>query len=127
MTIHETRTPLAPAEVIERARSFFTHAGTPYAAFAEQAGDGFLKLHLEVGEIVIAALPQGDSTWVRGSASRGAHLLTRFLTTLASPLDARQTTHRHGVHQTRAAQVETPGDRASRPTESGAPLAAQAA
>jgi hypothetical protein len=127
MTIHETRTPLAPAEVIERARSFFTHAGTPYAAFAEQAGDGFLKLHLEVGEIVIAALPQGDSTWVRGSASRGAHLLTRFLTTLAPSLDAKQTTHRRGLRRTRAAQVETLADRDSAPTESGARPAAQAA
>ena len=126
MTIHEIRTPLAPAEVIGRARSFFALAGTPYAAFAEVVGEGFLKLHMEVGEIVIAALPQGDSTWVRGSASRGAHLLTGFLTTLASPLDAKQTTHRYGVHETRAAQVETFGDVTPMP-EPGALPAAQTA
>lgn len=107
MTIHEIRTPLSPAEVIGRARSFFALAGTPYAAFAEVVGEGFLKLHMEVGEIVVAALPQGDSTRVRGSASRGGHLLTRFLTTLAPPLDATQTTHSYGVHETRAAQVAT--------------------
>ena len=102
MTIHEIRTPLAPAQVIGRARSFFALAGTPYAAFAEVVGDGFLKLHLEVGEIVIGASRQGDSTCVRGSASRGAHLLTRFLITLAPPLDAEQKTHRYRLPESRA-------------------------
>ena len=87
MTIHETITALSPAEVIDRARSFFTLAATPYAAFEERSTEGYLKLHMEVGEILIAAFLRGDSTWVRGSASRGAHLLTRFLTTLTPPLD----------------------------------------
>lgn len=105
MTIHEVHTDLSPAEVIRRARSFFTLAGTPYAAFAEISGDGFLKLHLEVGEIIIAALPRGDSTWVRGSASRGGHLLARFLTALAPALDGKQTTHRHEHHETKMAGI----------------------
>jgi hypothetical protein len=107
MTIHEIRTRLSPAEVIERARSFFALAGTPYASFPERAGKGYLKLHMEVGEIVIGAAERDGETVVRGSASRGAHLLTGFLTTLAPPLDARCTTHRPGLHETHAAQVET--------------------
>jgi hypothetical protein len=99
MTIHEIRTDLSPAEVIERARTFFALAGTPSAAFPEQRGAGFLKLHVEVGEIVIAALPEDDHTRVRGSASRGAQLLMRFLTTLGHPLDARQTVNRYRDRQ----------------------------
>ena len=105
MTIHETRTHLTPTEVIERALSFFALAGSSYAAFPDRIEEGFLKLHMEVGEILIGAVPHGDWTWVRGSASRGGHLLTRFLTTLGPPLDANQTTYRHGQHETLGAQV----------------------
>ena len=126
MTIHEIRTPLSPAAVIERARSFFALASTAYAASEEQIDQGFLKLHMEVGEVVIGAFPDGRTTCVRGSASRGAHLLTRFLTTLASPLDASQTTHRPGLHRVRAAQVATPPEGAS-PSSADARPAARAA
>jgi hypothetical protein len=108
MRIHEIQTHLSADEVIERARSFFTHAGTPYASFEENVGDGWIRLHLEVGEIVIGTVARDEATLVRGSASRGAHLLTRFLTTLAAPTDARQTLHRHGVHEVRGAQVAVP-------------------
>jgi hypothetical protein len=101
MTIHEMQTELMPAEVIERARSFFATAGTPYSAFPERADQAFLKLYVEVGEILIGAIGMDGWTWVRCSASRGAHLLTRFLTALGSPNDASQTTHRPGLHRTR--------------------------
>ena len=122
MTIHEIQTPLDPTEVIERARSFFVLAGTPYAAFPEQVGAGFLRLHLEVGEVVIGTVPRDGGTLVRGSASRGAHLLTQFLTTLGQPCDAKQTIHRHGLRQTRASRVQkfavqgaTPAEPVARP------------
>lgn len=105
MRIHEIRTQLPADQVIERARLFFTHAGTPYASFEENVGEGWIRLFLEVGEIVIGTVPQDAGTLVRGSASRGAHLLTRFLTTLAPPSDARQTLHRHGVREVRGARV----------------------
>ena len=107
MTIHETRTPLPPATVIELARSFFPLAGSSYAGFPEQGGEAYLKLHMEVGEILIAALPRGEETWVRATASRGGHLVTRFLTLLAPPLDAQQTAHRYRHHMTHGAAVET--------------------
>lgn len=96
MTIYETDTALAPSEVVARARSFFELAFSPYAAFAEQIGDGHLRLRLEVGEVVIGALRNGGSTRVRGSASRGAHLLTQFLASIAPPEAVRQQTNRHG-------------------------------
>ena len=35
MTIHEIRTSLTPAEVIERAGAYFALAGSPSAAFVE--------------------------------------------------------------------------------------------
>ncbi len=106
MTIHEIRTDLTPAEVIERARSFFATAGTPYSAFPERSDQAFLKLYVEVGEILIGAIRMDGWTWVRCSASRGAHLLTRFLTALASPNDASQTTHRPGLHRTRGSSTQ---------------------
>ena len=118
MRIHETQTRLSPAEVIERARRFFTLASTPYASFEEKVGTGYLKLFLEVGEIVIGCVPADGTTLVRGSASRGEHLLTSFLTTLAPPLDARQTLHRYGVEVGRAALVEKVA--AEAPTRLGA-------
>jgi hypothetical protein len=131
MTIHEIRTDLSPAEVIERARTFFAQAGTPSAAFPEQRGAGFLKLHVEVGEIVIAALPEDDHTRVRGSASRGAQLLMRFLTTLGHPLDARQTVNRYRDRQVfgaRTTQLTTDPDTsaatASEAADAPAPRAA---
>ena len=105
MRIHEIRTHLSADEVIERARSFFTHSGTPYASFEENVGAGWIRLFLEVGEILIGTVERDCVTLVRGSASRGAHLLTRFLVTLGAPGDARQTLHRHGVREVRGARV----------------------
>ena len=105
MRIHEIHTQLSPSEVIERARSFFMLSSSSYASFEERVAEGYLKLFLEVGEIVIGTVPQDGGTLVRGSASRGAHLLTSFLTTLAPPLDARQTLHRYGVERERGALV----------------------
>ena len=115
MTIYETRTTRTPAEVIADARSFFALAASPYAAFPEREGNGCLRLHLEVGEIVIGTGCQDGATVVRGSASRGAHLLAQFLTTLAAPLNTMQTTRRRGCHQTRGAHVE------ARPAPDGMP------
>lgn len=127
MTIHETRTELTPAEVIELARSFFAHAGTPYAAFPEVVGDNYLKLHMEVGEVVIAVVERDGSNWIRGTASRGEHLLSRFLTTLAPPLDVSETINRSRRKETRAAQVETAAVRAPEPAGLATPRPAQAA
>ena len=114
MRIHETITILPPHEVLSRARAFFAHAGSSYASFEEHADQGYVKLFLEVGEIVIGTVPAAEGTRVRGSASRGEHLLTRFLTTLSAPGDLKQSLHRHGRHEERAALVDrTPGARSA--------------
>ena len=99
MRIHEVRTGLPPGEVIQRAREFFTLASSPYAAFEEKSGEGYLKLFLEVGEMVIGANIADGATVVRGSASRGEHLLMSFLTSLSSPLEPRQVLHRYGLRE----------------------------
>ncbi len=91
LMLYETNTDLTPAEVIKRARSFFALAGTPYAAFPEVVTDSYVKFHMEVGEILIATRREEDSTWVGGTASRGGHLLSRFLIGLGDPLDVTQT------------------------------------
>jgi hypothetical protein len=106
MTLHEIRTELSPSEVISLARSFFLRPGTPDASFQQDAGDSFLRLHIEVGEIVIAAVRQDGVTLVRGSASRGAHLVSSFLTTLGCAATVSRITCRKGVRRSIAGQVE---------------------
>ena len=82
MTIHEATTHLAAAEVVERARTFFAGIRSPNAAAEEARGTMHLRFHLDMGEIVIGAIPVEGGTRVRGSGSRGAALISRFLTTL---------------------------------------------
>lgn len=106
MTIHETQTMLSPSEVIDRARVFFVLAGSPYAANIAEVGDGYMRLQMEVGEIVIGTMRQGEATRVRASASRGAHLITQFFATLAPPLEAHRTVHRFGRHERQGALTE---------------------
>lgn len=107
MTIHETMTTLAPARVIEQALDFFEHTGAPEVAFVEEAGEGYLRLHMNVGEIVIGALVRENGTWVRGSASRAPQLVSRFLMTLGAPLQPAQTVNRRGTRLTRGILSET--------------------
>lgn len=108
MLILETYTELEPAEVLDRARSFFVLAGSPQAAFVEHTAPDYLRLHTEVGEIVIGVFRTGDGTLVRGSASRGTPLLSRFFTLLGRPMDVRQRTQRRGLNATFGAQVDGP-------------------
>ena len=72
MTIHEATTHLAAAEVVERARTFFAGIRSPNAAAEEARGTMHLRFHLDMGEIVIGAIPVEGGTRVRGSGSRGA-------------------------------------------------------
>jgi hypothetical protein len=106
MTTYETRTGWTPEAVIERAERFFAGAGSPSAAFVERRSAGFLKLHQEVAEIYVSALPEGEWTRVRASASRGGSLLARFMASLAPAHDVVRTTHRHGAHRSSACRVE---------------------
>lgn len=97
MLIQEVLTDLPPAEVIERAELFFTTRFSPYAGFMQDRGEGHIRFGIEAGEILIGAVPQDGRTLVRGSASRPHHVLSAFLTTLASPEDVRQNLAGPGV------------------------------
>ncbi|CAN5840724.1 hypothetical protein BH23GEM8_BH23GEM8_04680 [soil metagenome] len=85
--------------------------GTPDAFFQFDPADSFLRLHIEVGEIVIAAVEPQGATLGRGSASRGAHLLSTFLTTLGSGAMVSRTMFRKGLRRSIAGLAEGDGTR----------------
>lgn len=90
MLIQEVLTDLPPADVIQRAREFFTLRLTPYGAFTEDADDQHIKMVTEAGDLTIGTGAQDGRTLVRGSTSRLHHELSQFLTTLAPPEEVRQ-------------------------------------
>jgi hypothetical protein len=81
---------LPAADVIQRAREFFTLRLTPYGAFTEDASDQHIKLVTEAGDLTIGTGAQDGRTLVRGSTSRLHHELSQFLSTLAPPEEVRQ-------------------------------------
>jgi hypothetical protein len=90
MLIQEVLTDVPPAEVIQRAREWFTLRLTPYAAFTEDASDHHIKFATEAGDLTIGTGTQDGRTLVRGSTSRLHHELSQFLSTLAPPEEVRQ-------------------------------------
>ena len=90
MLIQEVLTDLPPADVIQRAREFFTLRLTPYGAFTEDASDQHIKMVTEAGDLTIGTGTQDGRTMVRGSTSRLHHELSQFLSTLAPPEEVRQ-------------------------------------
>ena len=97
MLIQEVLTDLPPADVIQRAREFFTLRLTPYGAFTQDASDQHLKLVTEAGEVTIGTGEQDGKTLVRASTSRLHHEVSQFLTTLAPPEEVRQSVPGPGV------------------------------
>ena len=90
MLIQEVLTDLPPAEIIDRAKEFFTMRLSQYTALVSDEGDGFVKFDIEAGEVVIGTVPKDGRTLVRGSTSRLHHELSQFLTTIAPPEEVRQ-------------------------------------
>ena len=90
MLIQEVLTDIPPAEVIQRARDWFTLRRTPYGAFTEDASDQHIKLVNEAGDLTIGTGSRDGRTLVRGSTSRMHHELSQFLSTLAPPEEVRQ-------------------------------------
>jgi hypothetical protein len=90
MLVQEVHTDLPPAEVVRRAREFFTTRFSPYAAFVEDESESHIRFNLEAGELVIGTGSEGGRTVVRGSTSRMHHELSQFLTTLAPAEEVRQ-------------------------------------
>jgi hypothetical protein len=90
MLIQEVLADLPPAEVLSRAKEFFTTRLTQYTALVAEEGPAHVKFDLDAGEIVIGTVEQDGRTLVRGSTSRAHHELSQFLTTLAPAEEVRQ-------------------------------------
>lgn len=90
MLIQEVVTDLSPAEVIDRARVFFSTRFSPYAGFVEDESDQHIRFRFEAGTLTIGTGRQDERTRVRGSTSRVHHELSQFLATLAFPEEVRQ-------------------------------------
>ena len=82
-TLQETRTTLAPADVLAAAAQFFAQRPSIYAAFIEQQSPTHLSLRGQGGEeIVIGVRPVDGGTSVTGSTYMFDQQLLRFFATL---------------------------------------------
>jgi hypothetical protein len=81
--MHETRTSLSPAQVIDRAKWFFAERVPQYGAFLEKEGPSFATFRGQGGEeIAIAAFETSDGTRVRASTPLFDQVVDRFLSIL---------------------------------------------
>ena len=95
-TLQETRTTLAPAEVLAAATRFFAGRQGIYAAFVERESATHVNLRGQGGEEIVvgvAADPAGGATRVTGSSYLFDMQVARFLATLpraaaSAPVDA---------------------------------------
>lgn len=83
-TMQEMRTLLQPAEVLARAKEFFTRRNNIYATFLEREGPTFATFRGQGGEeVVVGVSPGGEgSTLVTGSTYMFDMQVARFLATL---------------------------------------------
>ncbi|HEU5219840.1 MAG TPA: hypothetical protein VFU23_14365 [Gemmatimonadales bacterium] len=86
---HETLTSLPAAEVITRAKTFFSERVPNSAAYPEKEGPGFLTLRGQGGEeIALAVMPSGGGSRVRASTLLFGQAVGRFLSTLPGLAEA---------------------------------------
>lgn len=90
MLLLEVETDLPPAEVIERAKAFFTTRLSPETAFVLDESESHVRFHTEVGVLTLGVGRRGGRNVVRGSTSRLHQALSQFLTTLEVPEEVRQ-------------------------------------
>lgn len=82
-TLQEFRTTLAPADILARAKDFFSLRNSLYAAFVEQESPSHVTFRGQGGEeIVIAAISRDGATLVTGSSYIFDMQIARFFTTL---------------------------------------------
>jgi len=82
-TMQEFRTTLPPAEVLARAKSFFTTRNSIYAAFIEQESASHQTYRGQGGEELVLGVTSSDgSTLVIGSTYIFDMQVARFFTTL---------------------------------------------
>jgi hypothetical protein len=82
-TLQETRTSLAPAEVLTSAKRFFAKRNNIYAAFIEQEGPTHVSMRGQGGEeLIIGVRPIAGGTAVTGSTYLFDMQIARFFATL---------------------------------------------
>jgi hypothetical protein len=82
-TLQELRTPMAPKDVLARAKEFFSQRNPLYSAYVEQEGPGHSTFRGQGGEeIVVAAAPKDGATLVTASTYLFDMQVARFLATL---------------------------------------------
>ena len=82
-TMQEFRTTLAPAEVLTRAKSFFSQHNSLYATFLDTEGPNHVTFRGQgTEEIVVAAIERDGATLVTASAYMFDMQISRFFTTL---------------------------------------------
>lgn len=82
-TLQEFQTTLSCADVLARAKKFFSRRNSLYAAFLEQDGPTHVTFRGQGGEeIVIGAAERDGSTLVTGSSYIFDMQIARFFTTL---------------------------------------------
>ena len=85
--IHETLTPLPAAEVLRRAKVFFSERVPHHAAFLEREGPSFAIFRGQGGEeLALAVVPADGGTRVRASSSFFDQAIGRFFSTLPAPV-----------------------------------------
>jgi hypothetical protein len=84
-TLQQTRTSLAPAEVLAAAKQFFLRRNTIYASFLEQEGPTYVTFRGQGGEEVVigvAGALDGAGATVTGSTYMFDGQIARFFSTL---------------------------------------------
>ena len=79
----ETKTNVAPAEVLERAKRFFSDRNSIYVAFIEREGPQYVTLRGQGGEeLIVHAAGTASGTAVTGSSYMFDAQIQRFFATL---------------------------------------------
>lgn len=82
-TVQETTTTMAPGEVLQEAKRFFSQRPNIYAAFVEQEGPTHVTLRGQGGEEIVIGVIAGDNgTRVTGSTYLFDQQISRFFTQL---------------------------------------------
>lgn len=82
-TLQEFRTTIAPAEVLTRAKTFFTRHNSLYATFLDTEGPNHVTFRGQgTEELVVAAIARDGATLVTASAYMFDMQISRFFTTL---------------------------------------------
>ena len=84
-TLLETTTALPGAEVLARAKTFFTNRPSLYSTFLDKEGPGYATFRGQGGEEIVIAVSDAPSggTRVTGSSYLFDMQVSRFFTTLA--------------------------------------------